>query len=453
MMNLWFQSFLLPTGWAERVRIEIAQGRIRAVVVDVAPDPASECHMIGMPGLPNLHCHAFQRGMAGLTEVPRSTGDSFWTWRDTMYRFVDAIGRDDIEAIAAFAYMEMLEAGFVRVGEFHYMHHDRGGRRFSDPAELASGIAAAAHDVGIGLTLLPAFYAHSGFGGAAPDSRQTRFLNDIDSYSTLLEHTRRAVAPLDDAVVGVAPHSLRAVTPEELVAVIGMAAGGPVHLHIAEQLQEVGDCRKWCGRPPVTWLMDTVEVNDRWCLVHATHVDQHELERIAASGAVVGLCPITESNLGDGIFPAAQFLAVGGRFGVGSDSNVLIDAAQELRVLEYSQRLTLRARNVLTKGDGRSTGRTLFDCALEGGSRALGVPASCLAAGAAADLISLDANHDALISRNGDAVVDGWIFAARPPVVDCVWRFGRRVVSGGRHHKRDQIASRYRASLTRLLAV
>ena len=227
--------------------------------------------------------------------------------------------------------------------------------------------------LGIGLTLLPAFYAHSGFGGAAPDSRQSRFLNDIDSYATLLEHTRRAVAPLDDAVVGVAPHSLRAVTPEELAAVIGLAEGGPVHLHIAEQLQEVDDCRKWCGRPPVTWLMDTVEVDDRWCLVHATHVDQHELERIAASGAVVGLCPITESNLGDGIFPAAQFLAVGGRFGVGSDSNVLIDAAQELRVLEYSQRLTLRARNVLTKGDGRSTGRTLFDCALEGGSRALGV--------------------------------------------------------------------------------
>ena len=234
-----------------------------------------------------------------------------------------------------------------------------------------------------------------------------------------------------------------------------MAEGGPVHLHVAEQVQEVDDCRKWCGSSPVNWLMDTVEVDDHWCLVHATHVDQQELNRVAASGAVVGLCPITESNLGDGIFPAAQFLAIGGRFGVGSDSNVLVDAAQELRVLEYAQRLTLRARNVLTKGDGRSTGRTLFDCALEGGSRALGVSASGfgVSVGVAADLISLDPNHDALINRNGDTLIDGWIFAARPPAVDCVWRFGRKVVSGGRHRKRNQIASRYRASLARLLPV
>jgi formimidoylglutamate deiminase len=453
MMSLWFQSFLLPTGWAKRVRIDIAQGRVHAIVVDVAPDPDCECHVVGMPGLPNLHSHAFQRGMAGLTEVPRSTGDSFWTWRDAMYRFVEAIGRDEIEVIAAFAYMEMLEAGFVRVGEFHYVHHDRGGRRFAEPAELASGIAAAADEAGIGLTLLPAFYAHSGFGGSMPDSRQARFVNDIDTYATLLEHTRRAVAPLEDAVVGVAPHSLRAVTLEELTAVIGLAQGGPVHLHIAEQAQEVNDCVNWCGRTPVDWLMDAVEVDDRWCLIHATHVVPEELERIAAKGAVVGLCPITESNLGDGIFPAAQFLAQGGRFGVGSDSNVLIDAAQELRVLEYSQRLTTRARNVMTKSDGRSTGRTLFDCALEGGARALGVQAYGFAVGAAADLISLDANHETLLNRDEDTVIDSWIFAARPPVVDCVWRFGRKVVSGGRHHKRDQIASRYRASLARLLAI
>ena len=226
MTSLWFQSFLLPTGWAERVRIDVAQGRIHAVAVDETPDPASECHAVGLPGLPNLHSHAFQRGIAGLSEVPRSTSDSFWTWRDTMYRFVEAISRDDIEAIAAFAYMEMLEAGFVRVGEFHYVHHDRGGRRFADPAELASGIAVAAHEAGIGLTLLPSFYAHSGFGGAAPDSRQSRFLNDVDSYAALLDHTRRAVAPLDDAVIGVAPHSLRAVTPEELREVIAYGRRG-----------------------------------------------------------------------------------------------------------------------------------------------------------------------------------------------------------------------------------
>jgi formimidoylglutamate deiminase len=453
MTSLWFQSFLLPDGWAEQVRIEIALGRVHSIQPGVSPDSRDECHAIGLPGLPNVHSHAFQRGMAGLTEVAGTSGDSFWTWRETMYRFVDAIDRDDVEALAAFAYLEMLEAGFTRVGEFHYVHHDRGGRHFSDPAEMASGIAAAAEQVGIGLTLLPVFYAHSGFGGAAPDQRQSRFVNDVDSFARLLDHSRRAVSSLDDAVVGVAPHSLRAVTPAQLASVIGLAEGGPVHIHIAEQWKEVEDCLSWCGRRPVTWLMDTIEVDDRWCLVHATHVDHRELERIAGSDATAGLCPITEANLGDGIFPAAQFATLRGSYGIGSDSNVLIDAAQELRVLEYTQRLALRARNVMALDEGRSTGRALFECALAGGSRALGFSDCGLRIGAAADLISLDSNHDALTGRAGDALLDSWIFAARVPAIDSVWRYGRKVVSGGRHRQREEIASRYRASLKRLLAV
>jgi formimidoylglutamate deiminase len=453
MTSLWFQSFLLPDGWAEQVRIEIALGRVHSIQPGVSPDSRDECHAIGLPGIPNVHSHAFQRGMAGLTEVAGTSGDSFWTWRETMYRFVDAIDRDDVEALAAFAYLEMLEAGFTRVGEFHYVHHDRGGRHFSDPAEMASGIAAAAEQVGIGLTLLPVFYAHSGFGGAAPDQRQSRFVNDVDSFARLLDHSRRAVSSLDDAVVGVAPHSLRAVTPAQLASVIGLAEGGPVHIHIAEQWKEVEDCLSWCGRRPVTWLMDTIEVDDRWCLVHATHVDHPELERIAGSDATAGLCPITEANLGDGIFPAAQFATLRGSYGIGSDSNVLIDAAQELRVLEYTQRLALRARNLMALDEGRSTGRALFECALAGGSRALGFSDCGLRIGAAADLISLDSNHDALISRAGDALLDSWIFAARVPAIDSVWRYGRKVVSGGRHRQREEIASRYRASLKRLLAV
>jgi formimidoylglutamate deiminase len=453
MTSLWFQSFLLPDGWAEQVRIEIALGRVHSIQPGVSPDSRDECHAIGLAGIPNVHSHAFQRGMAGLTEVAGTSGDSFWTWRETMYRFVDAIDRDDVEALAAFAYLEMLEAGFTRVGEFHYLHHDRGGRHFSNPAEMASGIAAAAEQVGIGLTLLPVFYAHSGFGGAAPDQRQSRFVNDVDSFARLLDHSRRAVSSLDDAVVGVAPHSLRAVTPAQLASVIGLAEGGLVHIHIAEQWKEVEDCLSWCGRRPVTWLMDTIEVDDRWCLVHATHVDMRELERIAGSGATAGLCPITEANLGDGIFPAAQFATLRGSYGIGSDSNVLIDAAQELRVLEYTQRLSLRARNVMALDEGRSTGRALFECALAGGSRALGFSDCGLRIGAPADLISLDLNHDALISRAGDALLDSWIFAARVPAIDSVWRYGRKVVSGGRHRQREEIASRYRASLKRLLAV
>ena len=452
MTSLWFQSFLLPEGWAERVRIDIVQGRFHSIEAGVPPRGV-ECHAIGLPGLPNVHSHAFQRGMAGLTELRGNAGDSFWTWRETMYRFVEAIDRDDIEALAALAYIEMLETGFTRVGEFHYIHNDRGGRPFSNPAEMASGIAAAAEQAGIGLTLLPVFYAHSGFGGAAPDLHQSRFLTDVDSFARLVDHSRQAVSPLDDAVVGIAPHSLRAVTPEELASVIGLAEGGPVHIHIAEQTKEVEDCLSWCGRRPVTWLMDTAEVDERWCLVHATHVEERELERIAASGATVGLCPITEANLGDGIFPAARLLALHGSYGIGSDSNVLIDAAQELRMLEYTQRLANRTRNCMAKGDGRSTGRALFECALEGGSRALGTPNCGLRLGAAADLISLDPNHVALINRAGDALLDGWIFAARATAVDCVWRYGEKVVAGGRHRQRDEIVARYRTSLKRLLAV
>ena len=450
MTSLWFQSLLLPDGWAQRVRIDIDQGRIHLIEAGVPHEPGAERHSIGVSGLPNVHSHAFQRALAGRTEFPGATGDNFWSWRDTMYQFVAAIDPDDMEAIAALAYMEMLEAGFTRVGEFHYVHHDRGGRHFSDPAEMANRIAAAAHEAGIGLTLLPAFYAHSGFGGAAPQSQQLRFVTDLDGYALLLDRSRQVVSRLDDAVVGVAPHSLRACTPAELTALTRLAGSAPVHIHLAEQAKEVEDCLSWCGLRPATWLLETFDVDHQWCLVHATHVDHGELERIASSGATVGLCPITEANLGDGIFPAAQYNALSGSYGIGSDSNVLIDAAEELRVLEYTQRLALCARNVMASDDGRSTGRSLFESALHGGFRAPGAPILGIRAQAAADLIALDANHDALTDRQGDAVLDGWIFAARRPAVDCVWRFGRKVVSGGRHVLREEIESRYRASIKRL---
>jgi formiminoglutamate deiminase len=452
MTTLWLESCLLPDGWSPRVQIEIAQGRFKSIEPNVAPAGDAERHSIGVPGLPNVHSHAFQRGMAGLTEFPGTTGDNFWSWRDAMYRFVHAISPDDMESLAAFAYMEMLESGFTRAGEFHYVHNDERGRPYSDPAEMASRIAAAAQTVGIGLTLLPAFYAHSGFGGADSTPEQSRFVTDIEGFANLLDCSRKTVCQLGDAMVGVAPHSLRATTPEELTSVIQLADDAPVHIHLAEQTKEVEDCLNWCGRRPATWLLDAFDVDDRWCLIHSTHVDQSELERIAVSGATVGLCPITEANLGDGIFPAAQFLARSGSFAIGSDSNVLIDAAQELRTLEYTQRLALRSRNVLAQHDGRSTGRLLFEQVLAGGSRALGVSKDGIRVGAAADLVAFDPNHDALIDRHGDAVLDGWIFAARLPAVDCVWRYGRKVVSGGRHLRRDQIATRYRATMKRLLA-
>jgi formiminoglutamate deiminase len=449
--RLWFQSALLPGGAAESVRIEAEAGRISAIEVGVSAQAGDERGGLGVPGLPNLHSHAFQRAMAGLAEVRGPSGDSFWTWRELMYRFLDRLDPDALEAVAAQAFMEMLEAGFTRVGEFHYVHHDADGATFENPAEMATRIGAAAGKTGIGLTLLPVFYAHAGFSGAPPTEGQRRFIHSVDSYGRLLEASRAAVRSLPDAVVGVAPHSLRAVTEAELIEVARLAGGAPIHIHIAEQTKEVDDCLAWSGRRPVEWLLDHAEVGDSWCLVHATHMTPEEIRRMAERRAVAGLCPITEANLGDGVFPAEAFLAAGGVFGVGSDSNVLIDAAEELRMLEYSQRLTRRARNVLASGPGVSTGRTLFEGAVAGGARALGVEAG-LRVGAPADVVSLDREAPALAGRGLDAALDSWIFAGSRTLVDGVWRAGRKVVANGRHHLRDQVSQRYRRVLEGLLA-
>jgi formiminoglutamate deiminase len=452
---LWFDSALLPWGWARQVRLQIADGVIRAISSDAAPEPGDERHALGLPGLCNLHSHAFQRAMAGLTEVRGPTGDSFWSWRALMYRFVDRLTPDDVEAIAALAYLEMLEAGFTRVGEFHYLHHDPDGRAYADPAEMAGRIAAAADQTGIGLTLLPVFYAHANFGGVAPSEGQRRFIHDIDSYAQLIAASRRAVAHLPDALVGVAPHSLRAVTAEELSAITPLAGDGPIHIHIAEQTREVDDCLAATGQRPVAWLLDHQPVDRRWCLVHATHMAPSEVLAAAQSGAVAGLCPITEADLGDGVFAGQAYLSAGGRFGVGSDSNVLIDAAQELRLLEYSQRLTARARNVLAPDEGGSTGAALFRGAFAGGAQALGsgalgVEAFGLTAGAGADVISLDTDHPSLAGKRGDAVLDAWIFAASAGMIDCVWRRGLKRVERGRHRGRGAVVARYIGAMARL---
>jgi formiminoglutamate deiminase len=440
--TLWFEQALLTDGWARDVRFTIADGVIGRVDTGVARQAGEVAHGPCLPGLPNLHSHAFQRAMAGLTETRGPTGDSFWTWRELMYRFVDRLGPDEVQAIAALAYMEMLETGSTRVGEFHYLHHDKDGSPYGDLAEMAGRIAAAADETGIGLTLLPVFYAHAGFGGVAPGEGQRRFVHDVDGYGRLIEASRAAVAGLPDAVVGIAPHSLRAVTGEELTAILPLAGAGPIHIHIAEQTKEVDDCLAATGARPVRWLMNNAPVDKRWCLVHATHLNAMETERLAKSGAVAGLCPITEANLGDGVFPAHDYLAAGGAFGIGSDSNVLIDAAEELRTLEYGQRLTRRARNVLAKAPGGSTGGALFKAAVSGGAQALGVVGG-LRRGRPADFVTLDRAHPAMIGRDGDALLDSLVFAGRHGAIDGVWRGGRQVVSSGRHDPvRDDVRRR-----------
>jgi formimidoylglutamate deiminase len=449
MTTIFAESALLSTGWADNVRISVQDGSVASIEPNATAQPGDERHGIILAGMPNLHSHAFQRGMAGLAETRGPSADSFWSWREVMYRFALAMTPEQVEAVAAQLYVEMLEAGFSRVGEFHYLHHDRDGRHYANIAEMGERIASAASRTGIGLTLLPVFYAHSTFGGAAPNDGQRRFINDLDSFARLLDGCRTAAGKVDGSVVGVAPHSLRAATPEELAAVARMAGDTPVHIHVAEQVKEVQDCVAWSGARPVEWLLSNADVNSRWCLIHATHMTDDETSRMAASGAVAGLCPITEANLGDGTFPAPRFVEHRGRFGIGSDSNVLIGIADELRQLEYSQRLAQRARNVLAVAGG-STGRALFDAAVEGGGAALGAP-SGLSAGASADFISLDGRHPSLAGKTGDAILDAWIFAGGSRV-DCAWVRGVKRVENGRHRQRDQIEANFRATMLELAA-
>jgi formiminoglutamate deiminase len=443
---------LTPQGWQEHVRLTISLDRISAVEAGATARPGDDRRAVVVPALGNLHSHAFQRAMAGLAERRHAGTDTFWSWRELMYRLALSMTPDQVEAVARQAYVEMLEAGYCAVGEFHYVHHDVSGRPYANIAETAERVLAAGAETGLRVALLPVFYAHSKFGGEPPTEMQRRFINTRDSYARLLDGCRRAAKASSTASVGVAPHSLRAVTPEELDAVTAMAKDAPIHIHIAEQVKEVEDCVAWSGQRPVEWLLAHCDVDRRWCLVHATHMTADEISGVAGSGAVAGLCPITEANLGDGIFDGDTFIAEGGRYGVGTDSNVQIGAAEELRMLEYSQRLARRARNVMTPPDS-STGRTLFESALRGSAQALGHAGAGLAHGAAADIVALNPHHPALLGARKDAILDAWIFAAGGAAVDAVWVAGRQVVNGGRHVKRDAVVRRYAEVMTELAAL
>jgi formimidoylglutamate deiminase len=450
--ELFFDHALLPSGWERDVRISVQDGVMLSVMGGASRDGAEHMAGIAVPGLPNLHCHAFQRGMAGLTERRSPQPDSFWTWREVMYRFLNRLSPEDVHAIAAFAYMQMLESGFTTVGEFHYLHHDAGGQPYNDIGEMAKAIATAAAETHIGLTLLPSFYAHGGFAGAPPATDQRRFINDPDRFLRLIERTRAIVASLSSGRAGIAPHSLRAVTPEELRIICEASLDGPIHIHAAEQVREVEESLAAFGRRPVEWLLDNAKINSRWCVIHATHTTAQERSALAASGAVVGLCPLTEASLGDGIFDGADYLTAGGRFGVGTDSNIEIDAAAELRQLEYGERLMRHARNVMATQEGESTGRRLFSLALAGGAQALQQPVGALAPGLRADIVLLDETHPDFLWRQGDEWLDAWIFVAGRTAVKTVLTAGRIVVEGGRHRMRQAIEMRYKGVIGKLLA-
>ncbi len=449
--TFFFDSAWLPGGWRRNVRIEVRSGVIQGVNAGTPAAPGDERFAMAIAGLPNVHGHAFQRAMAGLAERLGPGSDDFWSWREVMYRFLERMEPDDVQAIAAYAYADMLEAGFTSIGEFHYLHRSPEGTAYENPAELALRHAEAADLTGMGLTLLPVFYESSQFGGAPPTPGQRRFITDLETFAAIVERVRTRLGRTAHRAVGVAPHSLRAVTGDRLQALLRQYPEGPVHIHAAEQVKEVEDCLAFCGERPVEWLLRHAGVTARWCLVHATHLTPTETTQLAASGAVAGLCPVTEANLGDGIFPAAAYRDARGHWAVGTDSHILLDAAGELRQLEYSQRLVRRSRNVLADSARPSTGESLYQAALSGGAQALALPVGALAAGNRADLLILDADHPDLAGRGEDAVIDTWVFAAGRSLIRDVIAGGRTVVENRRHIGRDRIDAAYRRTLTRLL--
>jgi formimidoylglutamate deiminase len=441
------KTALLADGWAQDVEVTIDGGRITGIATG-RPAPGSLGCLLPAPV--NLHSHAFQRAMAGMTERRSAEQDSFWTWRQLMYRFLDRLTPDDVQAIAAFVQMEMAEAGYAAVAEFHYLHHAQGGVPYADRAEMSARIAAAAAETGLGLTLLPVLYQQGGCDGRALGAGQLRFGNDADGFGALWQGAGRALASLpEDSRLGVAPHSLRAVSRDGLDFARDLAPDAPLHLHIAEQAAEVTEVQATYGARPVEWLLASQPVDARWCLIHATQMEPQETAALAATGAVAGLCPMTEANLGDGIFDGLRFVAAGGRWGVGSDSNLRISLSEELRLLEYSQRLQHRSRALLAAAE-RSTGRVLLESAAQGGAQAAGRGAGMIREGEWADLLALDMTSTDLDGRQSDAILDAWIFAGDDRMVTEVWSAGRHIVTGGRHKAREVITSRYRRTMARL---
>ncbi|MDW6020859.1 formimidoylglutamate deiminase [Mesorhizobium sp. BAC0120] len=453
MAVIWAKHALLPAGWSDSVRVEVgADGRITNV--EIAAAPAGEQVGLLLPAMVNLHSHTFQRAMAGLSEArgpqPR---DTFWTWRQIMYRFLDHLTPDDVEAIATLAQMEMLEAGFATNVEFHYLHHRPGGAHYDNIAETSERIAAAAARTGIGLTLLPAHYQFGGVDRRPLGPGQQRFGTTPDEFVTLLDAAEAALRHLPpDAGIGVAPHSLRAVSPEALALCESLRPGRPLHIHLAEQIPEVDEVQAARGRRPVEWLLDNFSPDPRWTLIHLTHMTEDETRRLAATGAVAGLCPITESNLGDGIFNGTIWRDAGGRLGFGSDSNIRISLIEELRTLEYSQRLRDTGRAIFAE-TGRSTGRALYDAGLDGGATAAGRETGAIATGLWADLCAVSLDNAVLFGRKGDERLDSLIFAGGDGLVRDVWAAGRHIVRDGRHSDHDRIVADYLACIGRLQEV
>ncbi|HEX2493910.1 MAG TPA: formimidoylglutamate deiminase [Steroidobacter sp.] len=448
-----FAMAWLPAGWRRNVVVSIDPS---GDIIDILPeDVVTTARLVNgaaIPGMPNVHSHAFQRAMVGLAERRSSHADSFWSWRETMYQLASRMTPELLNAVAAQLYADMLKAGYTSVCEFHYLHNRPDGGAYDDPAAMCQALMDAAANAGIGLTLLPALYQTSDFGGAAPTREQQQFTLATDAFLALLDRLRSTSPHCAQVEIGVALHSLRAVPPQALGEVLQLTRDSKtIHIHIAEQEREVEAAQRALARRPIEWLLENAHVDERWCLVHATHATQEELDGMAASGAVIGLCPTTEANLGDGVFPLQAWLGASGSFAIGSDSHVTVSPAEELRWLEYQARLARKRRNVLATDAEPSTGGALWREACEGGARASGRYIGALEAGARADIVVIDLNAPLFSGRTDDAIIDTFVFAGGPDVVRDVMVGGRWLVQDGRHYAETAVSAGYKRAIAKLV--
>jgi formimidoylglutamate deiminase len=457
------KSAYLPQGVSHDVYVTVsAEGFISEISTAAAsapPVPAAEVERIDgvvVAGMPNAHSHAFQRAMAGNAEFRRSARDSFWTWRQAMYGLANRIAPYDLQIVATQLFIEMLKAGYTSVAEFHYLHRQTSGAQYPHANPLWQAIADAAAAAGIGLTFLPTLYQYSDFGAAPLKAEQARFALDTEAFIRSVADQVNADRRGGSRIIrtGAAFHSLRAVPIDVLreatQALRSIDAAMPLHIHVAEQLREVRACEAATGRRPIELLLDQALLTQHWCLVHATHASPAELKAIAASNATVCVSISTEANLGDGLFDTARFLKSGGHLCIGSDSQSTVSPAEELRWLEYQQRLRKKQRSVLATRDEQHVGTRLWQSAAANGAQAIGQPAGAIAPGRRADWLVLDAAHPSMVGAAADTALDHLLFAGGDAAIRDVMVAGRWVIKNRRHRLEDDIARQFTESVQRL---
>ncbi len=455
MTKLYAETILIGSQWQADKTLSISDHGIITAIEEGRDSQAVTLNGPVIPGMVNCHSHAFQRAFAGYSEYRGQSADSFWSWRDIMYRFVAKMTPEDAHTVASFVYIEMLKAGYTSVAEFHYLHHQVGGIAYDDPAEMSHQIINAASVAGIGMTHLPVLYTYAGFGEIAPSDEQGRFIHSTDKYMELIEKLNVKYSNRDNFRLGIAPHSLRAASDSQLAQVIphirGLDASAPIHIHISEQLKEVEDCLAHYKKRPVEWLLDNHTMDEHWCLIHATHLTNQEMSAMANSGAVAGICPLTEANLGDGIFPTLEYLQAGGKLAIGSDSHIAINVAEEIRLLEYGQRLINNQRAVLVSDDCSSVGQYLYTKAAKDGAQAISQNVGEIAIGKRADLVVLDTDHPSMFSKSNSTILDAAIFACSELPVKDVYVAGKQTVSQKIHDLEIEVTAKYKSVLSRLV--